>query len=138
MDARCRALAEAVGKHVVDREFPELLDLFAPWLAEQFSAADLQDMLEAAGEGLPAPASFEIDEGMVGLAELRTPSDYGPPSRPIPDDITEATFRGWISVQFAPDPKHFEACNVCYDVWMAIVEHDGETLVGYFEAAEAS
>jgi hypothetical protein len=41
MDAKCKALATAVGKHVVEREFPELLDLFAPWLGEQYSAADL-------------------------------------------------------------------------------------------------
>ena len=138
MDAKCKALATAVGKHVVDREFPDLLDLFAPWLAEQFSAADLEDMLDAAGDGLPAPASFEVDEGIMELEELRTPSDYGPPSRPLSDLITEASFRGWISIQFAPDPKHFEECNVCYDVWMALVEHEGEMLIGYFEAAEAS
>ena len=138
MDAKCKALANAVGKHVVDREFPDLLDLFAPWLAEQFSAADLEDMLDAAGDGLPAPASFEVDEGIMELEELRTPSDYGPPSRPLSDLITEASFRGWISIQFAPDPKHFEECNVCYDVWMAMVEHEGEMMIGYFEAAEAS
>lgn len=138
MDAKCKALANAVGKHVVDREFPDLLDLFAPWLAEQFSAADLEDMLDAAGDGLPAPASFEVDEGIMELEELRTPSDYGPPSRPLSELITEASFRGWISIQFAPDPKHFDECNVCYDVWMVLVEHEGEMLVGYFEAAEPS
>jgi hypothetical protein len=138
MDAKCKALADAVGKHVVDREFAELLDLFAPWLSELFSAADLEDMLDAAGDGLPAPASFAADEGVMELAELRTPSDYGPPSRPLSDKITDANFRGWISVQFAPDPKHSEECNVCYDVWMAMVEHEGELCIGYFEAAEAS
>jgi hypothetical protein len=138
MDAKCMALANAVGKHVVNREFPDLLDLFAPWLAELFSSADLEDMLDAAGDGLPAPASFTVDEGSMGLEELRTPSDYGPPSRPLSDLITEASFRGWISIQFAPDPKHFDECNVCYDVWMVLVEHEGEMLIGYFEAAEAS
>ena len=138
MDARCKALADAVGKHIVDREFPELLDLFAPWLSELFSAADLEDMLDAAGDGLPAPASFAADEAILELAELRTPSDHGPPSRPLSDLITEANFRGWISVRLAPDPKHFAECNVCYDVWMAMVEHEGELCIGYFEAAEAS
>ena len=138
MDAKCRALATAVGKHVVEREFPELLDLFAPWLGEQYSAADLEDLLDAAGDGRPAPASFEIAEGSLGLAELRTPGDFGPPSRPIPDAITEASYRGWISVQLKPDPKHLEDCNACYDVWMVLVEEAGELCVGYFEAAAAS
>ena len=138
MDAKCKALASAVGKHVVDREFPELLDLFAPWLAEEFSAADLEDIADAACDGLPAPATFTVDEGSMELEELRTPSDFGPPSRALSDRITEAAFRGWISIQFAPDPKHFDECNVCYDVWMAIVEHEGELCIGYFEAAEPS
>jgi hypothetical protein len=137
MDAKCKALAETIGRHVVDRQFPDLLDCFAPWLAELFSAADLEDMIAAACEGLPAPAQFSVDEGLVDYAELSTPSDFGPPSRPLPAEITEANYRGWICVQFAPDPKHHEECNVCFDVWMAFVEHEGETLVGYFEAAEA-
>jgi hypothetical protein len=137
MDAKCKALANAVGKHVVDRDFADLLDLFAPWLAEDFSAADLADMVDAANDGLPPPAEFSIDEGMVGFEELSTPSDFGPPSRPLPSAITAANFKGWISVQFTPDPKHDEECNACFDVWMAFVEHAGEWMVGYFEAAEA-
>jgi hypothetical protein len=137
MDARCKALANAVGKHVVDREFADLLDLFAPWLGADFSAADLEDMIDASNDGLPPPATFEVDEGMVDFEELSTPSDFGPPTRPLPTQITAANFKGWISVQFAPDPKHHEECNVCFDVWMAFVEHEGELLVGYFEAAEA-
>jgi hypothetical protein len=138
MDARCKALASAVGKHVVERGFADLLDLFAPWLGELFSASDLEDMLDAACEGLPVPAAFTVDEGIMELEELRTPSDFGPPSRPLSDAITAANYRGWFSVQFQPDPKHAEEFNVCYDVWMVFVEHDGELMVGYFEAAEAS
>jgi hypothetical protein len=138
MDARCKALAEAVGRHVVEREFAELLDLFAPWLAEQFSASDLQDMIDAADDGLPEPAKFTLDEGMLELEELRTPSDHGPPTRPMPDAITAANYRGWVCIQFQPDPKDAEDFNACYDVWVALVDHGGETMVGYFEAAEAS
>jgi hypothetical protein len=137
MDDKTKALAVQVGKHVVDRDFPSLLDCFAPWLAEQLSAADLEDMLGAALADLPAPADFSVDEGMADLEELQTPGDFGPPTRPLPAEITAANFKGWISVQFTPDPKHFEECNVCYDVWMVVVEHEGERLVGYFEAAEA-
>lgn len=136
MDDRCRELAHRVGRRVVDRDWAGLCELFTPWL--RTSAADVEEMVDIQNDGLPAPASFSVDEGICDLAELREPAEYGPPSMQLASEITDANFRGWISIQFQPDPKHEDECNVCFDVWLVVVEHQGAYRVGYFEAAEAS
>ncbi|RIL05772.1 MAG: hypothetical protein DCC71_09140 [Proteobacteria bacterium] len=139
MDAKCRALCETLARAIVARDFAAAHALFAPWLRSALSPAEIQAAVDAQSEGLAhPPRSWTLDEGVVGLDELRTPDPYGPPSSPLSDRITHDDFRGWLQIQFAPDPSVHDEQNVCFDVWLVAVEHEGTFLVGYFEPSEAT
>jgi len=138
MNDKCRALADTIGQHLVDRDFGGLRAVFAPWLQASMSVADLERMIGGANEGLAPPRTWTVDENPIDLASLREPDGYGPPSKPLPQDITVTNYRGWLCVQFQPDPANPDGFNVCFDLWIAAVEHEGAYRAGYVEAAEAS
>ena len=136
MDKESRILADKIGQCIVDRDFSAARALLAPWLNQ--TEADLARMIDQANEGLAQPKSWTVDEGVADLATLRKPDDLGPPSKPLPQQITTANFRDWICVQFQPDPDNEEGFNVCFDLWLAVVRHEGTYSVGYLEAWEAT
>jgi hypothetical protein len=135
MDDNCRALADAIGRRVVDRDFEGLRDLCVPWLKDRVSAIGLARMIDDAA-GLPAAKTWTVDKSPVDLASLRKPDGCGPPTSAFDAEITDDNYRGWICVQFQPDPGNEEGFNVCFDLWFAAVEDDGECRIGYIEAAE--
>jgi len=139
MDEPCKTLCDAFARSLVERDFRAAHALLAPWLRPATSPAEIERALDAQLEGLAhPPRSWSVDEGIVGLDDLRTPDPYGPPSAPLPDAITAQNFRGWLSIQLAPEPNVHEEQNVCCDVWLVAVECEGSLLVGYFEPWEAS
>jgi hypothetical protein len=139
MDAACGNLCDALARAIVERDFESARALLAPWLLATTTASAIQHAVDAQNEGLAHPPhSWTVDEGIVGLDDLREPDPYGPPSTALPDEITPVNFRGWFNIQFAPEPSVHEEQNVCYDVWLAAVEHDGALRVGHFEAWEAT
>jgi len=139
LNPACQALCDALGARLVARDFEGVHALLAPWLQSATSPAELRDAIDAAGEGLAhPPRSWTADEGLVGLEDLRKPDPYGPPSRPLPAEITPGNFRGWLSIQLAPEAAVHEEQNVCFDVWLVAVEHEGSLRVGYLEPWEAT
>jgi hypothetical protein len=139
MDAECKSLCDAMARSIVARDFDGAHAPLAPWLRSSVIPSEIQRMLDAQNEGLTHPPhSWTVGEGVVDLDELRRPDPYGPPSSALPDQITPANFKGWLHIQFAPEPSVHEEQNVCYDVWLVAVEHEGSCLASYFEAWEAT
>ena len=138
MNEQCRALADAIGRLVVERDFDAIRARMAPWAASSMDAAAIEQMIDAACEGLAPPVSWSVDESPMDVEGLREPDGYGPPSTAFSPAITPANYRGWLCVQFQPDPDNPDGFNVCFDLWMAAVELDGDLRIGYLEAAEAS
>jgi hypothetical protein len=137
MDSKAQALSDTLARHIVDRRFTEAHGLLAPWLRDSMTPADIQRMIDEASQGLPAPRAWTLDEGFLGVEDLREPDPYGPPSQAVSTKITDANFRGWLCIQFKPEAADDDA-NVCFDLWLAAVEEGGVATVGYLEAAEAS
>jgi hypothetical protein len=138
MDTKARAMCDALAKHIVDRRFADAHGLLASWLRDTMTPDDLQRMVDAANEGLPAPRVWTIDEGFLGVDDLREADPYGPPSEPVSPKVTAENFRGWLCIQFKPEGSEDDATNVCFDLWLAAVEDQGVCLAGFVEAAEAS
>jgi len=139
VDDKCEALCEQLAQCVVRQDFDSAHALLAPWLRESISPSQIRQMIDAASEGLAHPPhSWTIDEGMAELDDLRKPDGYGPPSQGISKEITDGNFRGWLSIVFAPEPSVHEEQNVCFELWVIAVDHNGTALAGYLEAAEAS
>ena len=134
-DALCNALA----KCIVERDFPGAHALLAPWYRSRLSVGDIERMVDEASEGLTHPPhGWSVDQAVVELGDLRGPDAYGPPSKGLSKEITDDNFRGWLSIQFVPDPAVQEEQNVCFDLWLATIEHRGDFQIGYLEAAEAT
>ena len=139
METKCEDLCNALAKCVVARDFKGAHSLLVPWYRSTISPSELERMVDAANEGLAHPPhAWIVGEGVMGLDELRKPDPYGPPSQAISKEITDRNFRGWLHIQFAPEPSVHEEQNVCFDLWLVAVEHDGSIQVGYLEAAEAT
>jgi hypothetical protein len=139
MDSDCKELCDALGRAIVGRDFAAVHALLAPWLRAALGPGEIERLLDAQSEGLAhPPASWVAGEGLADLEELRRPDPFGPPTQALPPEITPASFRGWLHVQLVPDPAVHEEQNVCYDVWLVAVEHEGSCLVGYLEPWEAT
>lgn len=138
MDEPSRVLGSTIAQHIVARDFPAARALFAPWFQESMTAEDLERMIDEANEGLAPPVTWTLDENPMDLASLREVDGFGPPSKPFAPEITDANYRGWICVQFQPDPENEEGFDVCFDLWLAAVDHQGVHRVGYLEAWEAT
>lgn len=137
MDSRTAALCDKLGEAIVNRDFVAAHACCAPWLQGQLSPEDIEHMIDAVLEGLEYPPDhWSADEGLADLADLREPDPYSPPTGRLAGEITEDNFRGWCSIQFVPADEHHDEQNVCFDLWLVAVEHDGEVLAGYLEAAE--
>ena len=138
MDEKCKALCDSMAKCIADRDFNGAHSLLAPWSRATTSADEIQRMVDDAGEGLLPPREWSLDEGMLELDDLRKPDPLGPPSKGLPKEVSAQNYRGWLCIQFRPKPTDGEDQNICFDVWLAAVEHDGIYRVGYIEAWEAS
>jgi hypothetical protein len=139
MDRECTALCEKLADCIVKRDFEGAHALLAPWLHITLGPSEIQKMVDAANEGLTHPPhSWTIDEGMAELDDLRKPDGFGPPSQRIAKEITADNFRGWLNIQLIPKPSVHEEQNICYDLWLVAIEHNGAVLAGYLEATEAS
>ena len=138
MNASCKSLCDAFANAIVKRDFERAHSLLAPWLKQTMNPSEIQRMVDAENEGLEhQPHSWNAWDVMLELGDLQ-PDPYGPPSRPIPNQITQKNFKGWLQIQFAPESSVHDVQNVCYDIWLAAVEHDDSLLVGYFEAWETT
>jgi hypothetical protein len=138
MDDKSRALCDALARHIVDRNFGGAHALLAPWLRASMTPADIEQMCDEAGRGLPAPQEWTLDEGFLEVDDLRSPDPYGPPSKAVSDQVTKENYRGWMCIQLKPTESAVDDPNVCYDVWLAVVDQNGAHAVAYFEPAEAS
>jgi hypothetical protein len=139
MDARTRELCDEIGRAVVEDEAEAIHRLLAPWVAASMTPQDLRTMIAAEMEWVEHPPhSWTVGEGYSELEDLRTPEPYGQPVGGVSAEVTPENFRGWISIQFAPDPSVHEEQNVCFDLWLVPVEIDGVYRVGHLEAAEAT
>ena len=139
MESRCKDLCNKLAKCIVTRDFDGAHALLAPWLRSTLSPSAIERMVDAQNEGLVyPPLAWSLGEGILDLEDLRTPDPYGPPSQAISEEIQNENFRGWLHIQFVPDPAVHDEQNVCYDLWLAAVELEGKIVVGYLEAAEAT
>ena len=139
MDTPIQTLCDSLGQVIVSRDFGAVAPLLAPWLQGVVTPEALEALVDAQMEGLEhPPATWLASEGFAGLPELRKTDELGPPTQPLPREITDQNFRGWYCVQFAPDEAFHDEQNICYDVWLIPVEHAGAIRIGYLEAWEAS
>jgi hypothetical protein len=123
VEQKCEALCDALAKRVVEKNYAGAHALFAPWLQTAMSPSDLEALVSEASEGAPTARAWTLDEGFLGVEDLGASGQ-----------ITDENYRGWLCIQFNPGEA---AGNGSFDLWLAVVEYEGDYRVGLLEAAEA-
>ncbi len=139
MEPRYRELGERFSAAIIDKDYEAACALLAPWLrevtppdrlraliedrvAEMHEAWDVDDDLH--------PTECELDGNSTAtVADLRDDGD------PVPAELTDASLRYWMSMQFKPaeDSVEFDAY---FDLWAAVVDDGGELRVGYLRLTD--
>lgn len=125
MEPKCEALCDALAKRVVERNFDGAHALFAPWLQQKMTPADIERMVDDAAGGGSAAQRWALDEGFLEVEDL------GDAAR----EITGANYRGWLCIQFGPTEGDRARANASFDLWLAAVEVEGDYRVGHLEPA---
>jgi hypothetical protein len=135
---------ERFGAAIVIGDYAAAHAALAPWLAavwtperlEGLVAAQLSDLAEVFDlEAPPALGHCGVDSNSLSLDTLRDEAGAEVSSGEFPDEITEANYRAWMCVELGTSDAGGDRLGVC-DLWVAVVEVDGELGVGYFEALE--
>lgn len=137
-----RFLETAAG-HVLAGEFDRLHDMLAGWLSAALPPAALAHVVAAemaataARVGAHPPAT--PDACMVVLTELTLADVRADPSlcRPVPVEVTAASFRQWVVLRFLPDIASSDMGVVLwFEWWLAVVvERPGVLRIGHLDVA---
>ncbi len=124
---------QSFSNAIVKRDFPAAEAMLASWLR---SVALKKMVRQARGT---APPAFAADP--PSLLPFNTPAswgedEFGPPSAPVPSEITDANFRGSFRVEFVPDPDLEAEVDFSYALFLVVVEWEGKLAIGYIEPAE--
>jgi HD superfamily phosphohydrolase len=134
-----RNFSESFANTIISREFDRALQYFAPWLQNEFSTEDFRKTIENELqemnkiweiEQIIYPESFEISTNPCSFSELKKIVKF-------PKELTDENFRQWMVIQFLPDEEDERIeFDGWFDLWLAIVELNGELRIGHFEIKE--
>jgi hypothetical protein len=147
----------AFAAAIVEREFEDAASMLAPWLQAALSPEALKKLVRRArGDNPPADSADVALLSFDSASDMRdsvaehagengprtlatwdgTGADFGPPSFPIPDGLTDDNYRGVFRVEFVPDPDLGAEVDFSYAFFLAVVEGDDGFAVGYLEPAD--
>jgi hypothetical protein len=123
-------------------DYGQASTLLAPWLEEEWTAARLEEEMSrsvaeiVAGFDLPVgpPAgAWEVGSNPLDLAALKEDE-----SEAIPEDVSEANFRGWWPVQILTEEEDGWLTDIGYlaTLFVIAVELDGQERIGYLRFGE--
>lgn len=150
-----RALGRSFAEAIIAKNYDLAHSMFAPWLAQQVSAAALKRHIEAELQEVAEvwelaqpmhPRAYEIDwnqalpfEGLQAHDAHRRSEPRLYNTRPtdlvLSPEVTKDNYRIWMVVVFLPLEGEAEF-DAYFDMWMAVVEVDGQCKIGYFELAD--
>lgn len=141
-----RSFVQSLGELIVQRDFAGLHARLAPRLQSQVSVTELQAFIEKEIQVMRElrdgpemyPDDYEASYGSVGLADLledRGPGFSRADSLGDFEEITPENFRHWMNLALLTSDEDQEEYDVdgFYDLWMVVVEHEGQLRAAYFE-----
>ena len=140
-----RAALERFARAIIAKDYRVAHACFADWLKRQVSATRLQAAIEkqlgeiaeaAELDGIVYPEDFSLSGNSCTLEDVRKDRSglYGiEPACDVSPEMTEANFRHWMVIQFLPAEGADIDVDAWMDFWAAVVEVDGQHLIGYFE-----
>jgi hypothetical protein len=129
MQPHVREFGSRFARHLSEGDSAAAWAMLADWVQQDVEPAELTELI-----GVERPVEFEVDGNRATYDELKEPDGDDLPTRPFDPRVTAANFRQWMCVQLIPDE---EIDDAAVDVWMAVVEVDGQLRIGYLEATGA-
>jgi hypothetical protein len=131
LNAKIKHLLDSLAGCLITQDYESAEPFLAMWLrdggtANLASAAKRQTKATRemwSDQDLGDADSFELDENLIGLDELREDTFA------LPAQISAGNFNGWFSICVQSDEGEWSL----YDFWCAVVEDDGQLVVGYYE-----
>jgi hypothetical protein len=142
------------AQEMVEQSFDRAERMLAPWVRKTLPVGGLKRVVRIVRGENPPAAEFELtelpdddlasmrekaeeyagEEGDRSLANTeRVGGMDGPPSFPIPPELTEENFRGCWQVDFQPDEDAESDVDYSYSFYLALVADDKELKIGYLE-----
>ena len=143
--AAARVVLERFARAIIGRDYPAAHACFADWLKRQVSEERLQAAIErqlgeiseaAELDRIIYPEDFSLSGNSCTLEDVREDRSglYGiEPVCEVSPEMTEENFRHWMVIQFLPAEEAEIDVDAWMDFWTAVVEVDGQYLLGYFE-----
>jgi hypothetical protein len=131
LDSKIKHLLDSLAGCLITQDYESAEAFLAMWLrdggtANIASAAKRQTKATRDmwfDHDLGDADSFELDDSLISVDELRENSDA------LPAQISAGNFKGWFSISVQSDEGEWSL----YDFWCAVVEDDGQLVVGYYE-----
>ena len=151
------SLLDQFAQAIIARAYGRAESLLAPWIREALPPGGLKEVVQLARSDNPPAAEYIIsslphndlasmresvaenaaDEGDRSLTSTDgTGALYGAPSYPIPDQLTNETFRGCWRIEFQPDEDLEADVDYSYAFYVALVADGRELRLGYLEPME--
>ena len=152
------AFLGAFAQAIIARAFGRAEAMLAPWVRGALPDGGLREVIELTLDEQPdvslftltpiptdKPATMREAVGDLGKEDrgraLATTDGLGaangPPSYPIPDEITTKNFRGCWRIEFQPDEEFTEDLDEDIDysfaLYVAVVADDADCAIGYLE-----
>lgn len=152
------AFLGAFAQAVIARAFGRAEAMLAPWVRDALPEGGLREVIELTLDEEPDVSLFTLTpipidkpasmrEAVADLAEedrgrtLATTdglgAENGPPSYPIPDELTAKNFRGCWRIEFQPDEELAEDLDDDIDysfaLYVAVVADGADCAIGYLE-----
>ncbi|MEP6619296.1 MAG: hypothetical protein ABJE47_08275 [bacterium] len=147
----------AFAQALLRREFGRAEGMLSPWIRASLPPGGLKYVAQRALADAPPPAEFAL-EAMTyeTLASMRDHVDeyaeadetrtlattdgsigeFGPPSYPLPAEVTAANFRGCWRVEFQPDEDLDVDDDFSYALFVAVVGENDVLAIGYLEPSD--
>ena len=137
-----RDFADRFASHIESEDYSDAHAMLAPWLQDVVSPDALQEEIEtelratASGfdiDDLIYPDGHHLDSGVLSYEDLR---GAGTTRTPVPAELTADNFVLWMVIEFLSDDDDLEI-DAWFDMWFAVVRHEGSLAIGYYEIGEA-
>jgi hypothetical protein len=135
---RYRAFGKKLSEAIIANDYAAADALLAPWLQGRTALregveARIRDMLVEWGIEEPIhPTACDLDGNSAITVETLREPDWDDSIPDVPAELTDANFRYWMCLQFKPTEGEVEF-DAFFDLWIALVEHDGAIRGGYFK-----
>ena len=154
-ERRAEQAVAGLARAIIDDDYKAAHKLLAPWLQKQVTPKKLRTILTKELLADATPVDFVISGNDSTLDELRdhyreyhkndatrtlaSVNEFGalgPPSIYVPDGITPANFRGWMSIDLTPELDDPSGLDYVLRLWLIVVEVDGAIGIGHLEPGE--